>query len=243
MKFSIMQKTTFLRTAAAIVMTAAFGAFAQDKKEPATAGAKPQENTAPLKGIVKVTIETSKGSIELELDADKAPITVANFVNYAKKGFYEGTIFHRVIPGFMIQGGGFTADMNQKPTENPIQCESKNGLKNTKGAIAMARTSDPHSATAQFFINVKDNANLDYPSFDGWGYAVFGEVVEGMDVVDKIAAVQTGNKGQFQNVPLTPVLIQKAREEGGAPAAAPKPAAAAKPAAPAKPAPKPSAKP
>ena len=209
MKFSIMQKTTFLRTAAAIVMTAAFGAFAQDKKEPATAGAKPQENTAPLKGIVKVTIETSKGSIELELDADKAPITVANFVNYAKKGFYEGTIFHRVIPGFMIQGGGFTADMNQKPTENPIQCESKNGLKNTKGAIAMARTSDPHSATAQFFINVKDNANLDYPSFDGWGYAVFGKVTKGIEVCDAIVAVPTTTKPPHRDVPKDTITINK----------------------------------
>jgi cyclophilin family peptidyl-prolyl cis-trans isomerase len=158
---------------------------------------------------VKVTLETSKGTLELELDADKAPISVQNFVNYAEKGSYDGTIFHRVIPGFMIQGGGFTPDMQQKPTDKPIQCESKNGLKNVKGAIAMARTSDPHSATSQFFINVKDNTNLDFPSFDGWGYAVFGKVTKGMEVCDAIVGVATAQKGPHGDVPVEPITITK----------------------------------
>ncbi len=190
-----------------------------------------------------VVMETSLGRIRIGLYKDKAPVTVDNFVQYVRGGHYDGTIFHRVIPNFMVQGGGFDPNMEERPTRPPIKNEARNGLRNLRGTLAMARTSEPHSASAQFFVNVKDNAFLDFGvARDGWGYAVFGEVVEGMDVVDKIAAVQTGNKGQFQNVPLTPVLIQKVREEGGAPAA-PKPAAAAKPAAPAKPAPKPSAKP
>jgi cyclophilin family peptidyl-prolyl cis-trans isomerase len=192
-------------------MAAALGVYAQDKKDPAPAAAdaKPAENTQPLKGIVKVTLETSKGTVELELDADKAPLSVANFVNYAKKGHYDGTIFHRVIPGFMVQGGGFTADMQQKPVDKPIQCESKNGLKNTKGAVAMARTSDPHSATSQFFINVKDNSFLDFPGQDGWGYCVFGKVVKGIEVVDAIVAVPSTTKPPHQNVPVDPIAITK----------------------------------
>jgi peptidyl-prolyl cis-trans isomerase A (cyclophilin A) len=133
---------------------------------------------------------------------------VENFLQYAKDDFFNGTVFHRVIPGFMIQGGGFTADLKQKATRSPIQNEAKNGLKNETGTLAMARTSDPHSATAQFFINLKDNSFLDYPSRDGWGYAVFGKVVQGLDIVQKIAMVPTGNAGPHQNVPNTPVTIE-----------------------------------
>lgn len=173
---------------------------------------KPAEPTpAPSSKVVKVALETSKGTIELELDAEKAPLSTANFVNYVKKGHYDGTIFHRVIPNFMIQGGGFNSDMTQKATDAPIQNESKNGLKNVKGSIAMARTSAPNSATSQFFINVQDNANLDYPSFDGFGYAVFGKVSKGLDVVEAIKAVETTSKGGHQNVPAEPVVIKSAK--------------------------------
>lgn len=200
-QFAPMIRQTFLKSLLAVVMTTALAARAQD--------AKPQEPTPTLKGIVKVILETSKGNIELELDADKAPKSVANFVNYVNKEFYNGTIFHRVIPGFMIQGGGFTPDMTQKATDRPIECESKNGLKNVKGAIAMARTSDPHSATSQFFINVKDNSNLDFPSFDGWGYAVFGKVTKGIEICDAIVSVPTGRKGPHGDVPVEPITITK----------------------------------
>ena len=147
------------------------------------------------------------GVITLELDAEKAPKCVANFLSYVNKGHYDNTIFHRVIDGFMIQGGGFTADMAQKPTKAPIPLEASNGLKNDTYTIAMARTSDPQSATAQFFINVKDNAMLNAPKPDGYGYAVFGKVVQGMDVVDKIKAVATATKGGHQNVPSSTVTI------------------------------------
>jgi peptidyl-prolyl cis-trans isomerase A (cyclophilin A) len=156
---------------------------------------------------VRVAFETSEGRIVVEVLPDKAPKTVANFVQYVKDGFYDGTIFHRVIKGFMIQGGGFTAAMAQKPTRPPVPIESNNGLKNVRGSLAMARTMDPNSATAQFFINVVDNAFLDYPGQDGAGYTVFGRVVEGMDVVDKIRAVPTGGG----DVPRTTVLIKSAR--------------------------------
>lgn len=146
----------------------------------------------------KVQLKTSMGDITLELNEEKAPATVKNFLSYVKEGFFDKTVFHRVIDGFMIQGGGFElkedGSIEQKPTKAPVQNEAKNGLKNKRGSIAMARTSDPHSASAQFFINHDDNENLDYPSFDGWGYAVFGEVVEGLDVVDKIAQAPTGEK-------------------------------------------------
>jgi len=162
----------------------------------------------------KVRLDTSMGEIVIELDAAKAPKTVANFLEYVKAGHYDGTIFHRVIPNFMIQGGGFDPDLKQKPTRAPISLESKNGLTNVRGSVAMARTSVPDSATAQFFINLKDNAFLDAANTpDGSGYAVFGKVVSGMDVVDKIWAVPTGNKGPYQNVPVTPVLIRKASVE------------------------------
>ena len=162
----------------------------------------------------KVKFATSAGDIVVELDAAKAPKTVANFVEYVKAGHYDGTIFHRVIPNFMIQGGGMTPDMKEKATRAPIPLESGNGLDNVRGTLAMARTMDPNSATAQFFINVVDNGFLNKAqSRDGNGYAVFGKVVSGMEVVDKIRAVATGNKGMHQNVPLEPVLINKATLE------------------------------
>jgi peptidyl-prolyl cis-trans isomerase B (cyclophilin B) len=160
----------------------------------------------------RVKLATSAGDIVVELQPDKAPKTVENFLAYVRKGQYNGTIFHRVIPGFMIQGGGFDAAMAQKATEKPIENEASNGLKNDKYTIAMARTPNPHSAQAQFFINVAHNAFLNHtaPTPQGWGYAVFGKVVEGMDVVDKIATVSTGNKGMHQNVPLSPITINAA---------------------------------
>jgi len=159
-----------------------------------------------------VKLHTNFGTIVLELDAAKAPETVKNFLTYVEAGHYDNTIFHRVIDGFMIQGGGFEPGMSQKPTNAPIQNEAANGLKNDRDTIAMARTGDPHSATAQFFINVKDNAFLNHtaPSGQGWGYCVFGKVVEGMDVVDKIKGVKTGSKGFHQDVPVDDVIIQKA---------------------------------
>ena len=163
----------------------------------------------------RVTLDTSLGEVVIELDAAKAPKSVANFVEYVKAGHYDGTVFHRVIPNFMIQGGGFEAALTQKPTRAPISLESRNGLNNVRGSVAMARTNVPDSASAQFFINLKDNAFLDAAnSPDGHGYAVFGKVVSGMDVVDKIAAVPTANKGPHQNVPVTPVMIRKATLEG-----------------------------
>ncbi len=159
----------------------------------------------------RVKLETTKGAIVLELDQAKAPITVGNFLDYVKSGFYDGTVFHRVIPNFMIQGGGFTANLEQKPTRETIVNESANGLLNKRGTIAMARTSEPNSATAQFFINLKDNSFLDKANAqDGVGYCVFGKVVEGMKVVDAIAAVKTGSVGPLQDVPLQHVLITKA---------------------------------
>ncbi|PJI98361.1 peptidyl-prolyl cis-trans isomerase A (cyclophilin A) [Acidovorax sp. 69] len=158
----------------------------------------------------KVKLATSMGDIVVQLDPAKAPKTVENFLAYVKTKHYDGTVFHRVMDGFMIQGGGFTADMVQKPTQPPIALEANNGLKNDTYTIAMARTGNPNSATSQFFINVKDNAMLNAPSPDGHGYAVFGKVVEGTAVVDKIKAVATGNKGPHQNVPTTPVTINSA---------------------------------
>jgi peptidyl-prolyl cis-trans isomerase B (cyclophilin B) len=159
---------------------------------------------------MNVVLTTNHGAITLELDVEKAPKSVENFVNYVKSGHYDGTIFHRVIDGFMIQGGGFEPDMKQKPTNDPIDNEAENGLKNDRYTIAMARTSDPHSATAQFFINVGDNDFLNYPGSDGWGYAVFGKVSDGEDVVDAIRAVKTGRKSMFSDVPVETVVIEKA---------------------------------
>ncbi len=159
-----------------------------------------------------IVLHTNHGDIELELDAKKAPKTTANFESYVTDGHYDGTIFHRVIKGFMIQGGGLTEDMKLKKTKEPIENEADNGLKNERGTIAMARTMDPHSASCQFFINTVDNDFLNYksPDMSGWGYCVFGRVVKGMDVVDKIAEVKTGRKGVHRDVPEEPVIIQKA---------------------------------
>ena len=159
----------------------------------------------------RVLLSTSHGDIILELDQEKAPISSENFLAYAADGHFDGTVFHRVIPGFMIQGGGFTADMRQKSTKAPIANEADNGLKNGRGTIAMARTSDPHSATSQFFINLTDNAFLDHKGKtpQGWGYAVFGEVVEGMEMVDAIARVATGTSGPHSDVPREPVVLDR----------------------------------
>jgi len=159
----------------------------------------------------RVALETSKGRIVLELDAEKAPKTVENFLGYVRSGHYDGTIFHRVIRAFMIQGGGFDAKMSQKPTGTKLENEADNGLKNVRGSIAMARTGDPHSATAQFFINTVDNAPLDFrsKSVQGWGYAVFGKVVEGMEVVDEIEKARTGAKGPFRDVPIETITIER----------------------------------
>jgi peptidyl-prolyl cis-trans isomerase A (cyclophilin A) len=159
-----------------------------------------------------VALSTTFGDITIELYSDKAPITVKNFLGYVDAGFYDGTIFHRVIPEFMIQGGGFTKDMKQKQTQPPIKNEADNGLRNSRGTITMARTSDINSATSQFFVNLKENTFLDHMVRD-FGYAVFGKVIKGMDVVDKIAAVRTGNRGMQQNVPIEPVIIKSARRK------------------------------
>jgi len=166
-------------------------------------------------GNPRVTLSTSKGDITIELDAAKAPVTTENFLAYVEAGHYDGTIFHRVIPDFMIQGGGFDCAMEQKPTSAPITNEADNGLRNERGTVAMARTMEPHSASCQFFINLKDNRFLDHTAKtpQGWGYAVFGQVVEGMDVVDAIAQVETGRSGPHSDVPLEQVVIDKATAE------------------------------
>ncbi len=159
-----------------------------------------------------VILTTNFGDIKIELDADKAPKSVENFLSYVKDGHYDGTIFHRVIDGFMVQGGGFEPGMKQKPAKEPIENEAKNGLKNVKYTVAMARTNAPHSASSQFFINVGDNDFLNYPGQDGWGYCVFGKVVEGMDVVDKIRGVPTTRTGMHADVPAQDVILEKAQE-------------------------------
>ena len=159
--------------------------------------------------MLKVRLTTNLGAIVIELNAEKAPKTVANFLAYMQAGHYDNTIFHRVIDGFMIQGGGFEPGMKQKPADTTVENEAKNGLKNDTYTLAMARTSDPHSASAQFFINIKNNSFLDYPGQDGWGYAVFGKVTEGKEVVDAIRAVKTSRTGMFADVPVTDVIIEK----------------------------------
>jgi len=174
----------------------------KQSSEPKTSGVK--------KSMTNVKMETSKGTITLALDAEKAPLTVANIKAYIEDGFYDGLVFHRVIPGFMIQGGGMNADMSEKADKRPpVQNEANNGLKNDRGTLAMARTNDPHSASSQFFINLKDNDFLNFTSESpaGWGYAVFGQVVDGMDVVDEIAKVKTGNHGYHGDVPLEAITI------------------------------------
>ena len=169
---------------------------------------------APALAQTVVKLTTTEGDIRIELDAEKAPKSVDNFIKYVKAGHYNGTIFHRVIDGFMIQGGGFTPKLEQKPTRPPIPLEAGNGLPNARGSVAMARTGNPNSATSQFFINVVDNPFLDAANArDGLGYAVFGRVVEGMEVVDKIRLKPTGNQGMHQNIPLEPVIINKATVE------------------------------
>jgi cyclophilin family peptidyl-prolyl cis-trans isomerase len=195
-----MQPIRALALAALLPAATALAQAPEDKPKP-----------APAAGPV-VVMDTSLGSIRIALNKEKAPITVDNFLKYVRSGHYTNTIFHRVIPGFMIQGGGMAADMAEKPARAPIKNEGANGLRNARGSIAMARTNDPNSATAQFFINLKDNHALDY-GIRGAGYAVFGEVVEGMEVVDKIAAVATGVKGPHENVPLTPVVIKAVKED------------------------------
>jgi len=203
----------------ALLLTLAQAAPAGAAQPPAPATPKP-EPPGPV-----VELVTSLGSIKIALDAEKAPITVENFLKYVRGGFYDGTVFHRVMPNFMIQGGGMTPDLKEKTTRPSIKNEARNGLRNSRGTIAMARTNDPNSATSQFFINVKDNHRLDF-GIGGAGYAVFGAVIEGMDVVDKIVGVPTGTKTasgtSYENVPLSPVLIKTAREVK----AAAKPAAA-----------------
>jgi peptidyl-prolyl cis-trans isomerase B (cyclophilin B) len=199
-------------TPVTIALTLLLTAAVAHAADPAPAAA-PAKEGAKMEQTGKnpiVVISTSMGDIEAELYADKAPESVKNFLAYAESGHYNGTVFHRVIKGFMIQGGGMTPDMNQKPTKAPIKNEADNGLKNTNGTLAMARTSVVDSATSQFFINVKDNAFLDHKSKtpQGYGYAVFGKVISGMDVVQKIENVSTGNKGMHQDVPTEPVLIK-----------------------------------
>ncbi len=181
------------------------------------ASSKPTESTKTKRKVKMVKLQTNFGPITLELDAKAAPETVANFLQYVKDGHYDGTIFHRVIDGFMIQGGGFTADMEQKPTREQIKNEAQNGLKNVTYSIAMARTPDPHSASSQFFINIADNAFLDFraPNAQGFGYCVFGKVSEGQDVVDRIRKVRTGNRAGHQDVPVENVIIEHAEISEG----------------------------
>ena len=195
-------KTPALLFAAALALASVSSALAQSESPEAASTNQPEENPV-------VTIETSKGRIQLELYPDQAPLTVKNFLQYVEAKQYDGTIFHRVISGFMIQGGGFTKDFVQKPTRAPVKNEAANGLKNARGTVAMARTSDVDSATCQFFINVVDNAFLDHrsPTPQGFGYCVFGKVKEGMDVVDQIKAVPTGDHGPFSDVPVEAVEI------------------------------------
>lgn len=191
-----------LTTAAALLLVAAQAA------PPAAPAAGPTPAPPPAGPVVSLV--TSLGEIRIALRPDKAPLTVDNFLKYVKAGHYTGTIFHRVMPGFMVQGGGMDATLKEKPTRPPVRNEAKNGLRNARGTVAMARTNDPNSATAQFFVNVKDNHALDF-GIRGAGYTVFGEVIQGMDVVDRIVAVTTGTRGGHENVPVTPVVIKSAR--------------------------------
>lgn len=192
-----------------ILLTVLSGLLAGCDFRSASDTSRSETETQEEREIIMILVKTSKGDIKLELDKEKAPKTVANFLDYVNAGHYSGTIFHRVIDGFMIQGGGFDQEMKQKPATNTVDNEAANGLKNVTGSIAMARTRDPHSAGAQFFININDNAFLDFPGQDGWGYCVFGKVVEGMDVVNEIRAVPTGNVGPHANVPQEPVTISE----------------------------------
>ena len=202
--------TRFSAFLLALTLGASLSATGCNAKEPG----KQTVSTQPAAGQPanpRVLIETSKGNITVELFRGNAPLSVDNFLKHVNAGFYDGTIFHRVIPGFMIQGGGMLPDMTEKPRGTPIQNEADNGLKNLRGTLAMARTGEPHSATSQFFINVNDNYFLNHrgKSVEGWGYAVFGQVIDGMPVVDAIVAVQRGNYGPHQDVPLEPVVMKK----------------------------------
>jgi len=196
----------------------------------APTAAAPAPKPAPTGPVVALDVaqgRTALGTITIALNEEKAPISVKNFLSYVRAGHYDGTVFHRVMPNFMIQGGGYTPEIEEKPTQAPIRNEARNGLRNSRGTVAMARTNDANSATSQFFINLKDNHMLDF-GMAGAGYAVFGEVIAGMDVVDRIAMVPTTSRGQHQNVPQVAVVIKKAREVKAAPPA-PKPAEPAKP--------------
>jgi len=228
----------YLTSAALVALVAGLAtvSLAKPPAAPAPKAAPEEAATTPAKvAASQVMMQTSMGDILIELNPEKAPISVANFLSYVNKGHYDGTIFHRVMSGFMIQGGGFTADIKEKATDAPIKNEWQNGLKNSRGTIAMARkggpgTSGVDSATCQFFINVVDNGALDNPQGDGAAYAVFGKVISGMDVVDKIKAVKTGSKNNMQNVPLETVTITKARAATAEEIAKAKPAAPAAPA-------------
>ena len=194
----------------ALMLLAPFSFAAAQQAGAKAAKTAPAEVAAPTNNP-KVLLHTNMGDITVELYPDKAPKTVDNFLQYVKDGFYDGTLFHRVIPGFMIQGGGWTRDLQHKRSRAPIRNEANNGLSNVRGTIAMARTQDPHSASAEFFINLVDNKRLDYTGDTNWGYCVFGKVISGMDTVDKIKAVETGPQGPLQtDVPKTPVVIEKA---------------------------------
>jgi len=182
----------------------------------------PAPDAKPVPDGAVIVLETTMGPIQIQLYGTKSPLSSRNVLNYVKNGFYNGTIFHRVIPGFMIQGGGMDAKMVEKPTGGPVRNEARNGLSNTRGSVAMARTNDPQSATSQFFVNVRDNLKLDFGiSADGWGYTVVGEVVSGMEVVDAIVNVPTTRVSQYENVPITPVVITRARVISEPPTAAP----------------------
>jgi len=202
---------------ALVLAQAATPAAAPPAPQPA-----PTAPTGPAVAFEVTQGRTVFGTITVALDPEKAPLSVRNFLKYVRSGHYEGTVFHRVMPGFMIQGGGFTPELEEKPTQGPIKNEARNGLRNSRGAVAMARTSNPDSADSQFFINLRDNHRLDY-GIGGAGYAVFGQVIEGMDVVDRIATVPTSSRGPHESVPQMAVVIKKVREvKAPAPAAAPK---------------------
>lgn len=207
------RRLVFSGIALAAVVAASFALLPVKTGGASSPAISPTTQGAPvMSNQPRVKLQTNQGDIVIALDAEKAPVSAANFLTYVQEGFYDGTIFHRIIDGFMIQGGGFEAGMKQKQTHAPIKNEADNGLKNKRYTLAMARTSDPHSATAQFFINVKDNDFLNFtsPTPQGWGYAVFGEVVEGQDVVEKIKGARTGSRGFHQDVPVEDVVIIKA---------------------------------
>ena len=207
----------------ALVLALALAQAAAPAVAPPAPQPAPPAPTGPVVALEVAQGRTVFGTVTIVLDPEKAPITVRNFLKYVRSGHYEGTVFHRVIPGFMIQGGGFTPELEEKPNQGPIKSEARNGLRNSRGTLAMARTNNPDSADSQFFINLRDNHRLDY-GIGGAGYTVFGQVIEGMDVVDRIAMVPTASRGQHENVPQMAVVIKKAREVNPtAPDAAPKP--------------------